>query len=160
MSNIMQQLKRERFFALMNNSPYYESSDSDTNSDSDFETDLTQKEIWIKDRRRKRARIVYNTVFNKRPAPVLFVDVEDAEKAKEADAEEAEDFEEAKVAEDVEEAEAEDAEMIFFKRRLFFAKKAYREELHEFQVCPTPPLSPRDQLQEFQNMVTPPSSPR
>jgi hypothetical protein len=166
MSSIRQQLKRERFFALINNSPYYESSDSESASDSDFERDLTQREIWIKDRRRKRTRIVYNTVFKKRPAPVLFVDAEDAEKAKDIEEADAEDFKEAEDVEDVEEAnaedveEAEEAEMIFFKRRLFFAKKAYREELHEFQVCPTPPLSPRDQLQEFQNMATPPSSPR
>ena len=156
--NNMQQLKRERFFALMNNSPYYESSDSESNSDSDFEGDLSQREIWIKDRRRKRARVTYNTVFQKRPVLVVEA-VEDSEEEPMEDASDAEKDSEDEPMEDA--SNAEEAEIKILKRRLFFSEKAYREELHQFQVCPTPPLTPREEtLQEFQNMATPPSSPR
>jgi len=111
---IRQQIERDRVFArfLKNDSESETDSESSSESlsDSDFEGDLPLKEIWIKDRRPKRARITYNTVFEKRPT-VLVKEAKDEEAEEAEEAEDAEDeAEEAEDAEDEAESEAEDAE--------------------------------------------------
>jgi hypothetical protein len=119
MLTIRQQIERDRIFALFLKSDSESETDSESSSeslsDSNFEGDLPLKEIWIKDRRRKRQRIVYNTVFEKRPTVLVkeakdeeAEEAEEAEESEEAEAEESE-SEEAE-AEESEEAEAEDAE--------------------------------------------------
>ena len=180
MLTIKQQIERDRVFARF----LKDDSSSESFSDSDFEDDLSLKEIWIKDRRPKRARITYNTVFEKRPT-VLVKEAKD-EEAEEAEAEEAEEFEaeeaEAEESEESEEAQAEndeaeakaeeseeaeaendeeeDAEKEDAEVEVEDAKEEDAEELSRLRKRRHfAQKALQEEMFFFQNMDTPPSSP-